>query len=73
MTSGARERHPLGWGVIGATSYVAQRAVLPAIAASAGGRVVALASERPDALAARFDARVHPSYEALLADPEVDA
>ena len=74
MSSGAAAtRRPLGWGAIGATSYVAQKAVLPAIAASPGGRLVALASERPDALVERFDARVHPSYAALLDDPEVEA
>jgi D-xylose 1-dehydrogenase (NADP+, D-xylono-1,5-lactone-forming) len=65
----------IGWGVIGATSQVAQRAVLPAIVASARARLVAVASERAaDGGCARFGAtRVHRTYAALLDDPEVDA
>ena len=65
----------MGWGVIGATSYVAQHAVLPAIAASPGARLVAVASERAAApVAERFGAaRGHDSYAALLDDPEVEA
>jgi xylose dehydrogenase (NAD/NADP) len=50
--------------------------VLPAIEASRNGRVVAIASrdiERARGLAAQTSARVSESYEALLADPEVDA
>jgi D-xylose 1-dehydrogenase (NADP+, D-xylono-1,5-lactone-forming) len=65
----------IGWGVIGATSQVAQRAVLPAIVASARARLVAVASERAaDGGCVRFGAtRVHRTYAALLDDPEVDA
>jgi predicted dehydrogenase len=61
--------------VVGATSYVAQRAVLPAIAASPGARLVAVASERAAApVADRFGAaRAYHSYGALLDDPEVEA
>jgi D-xylose 1-dehydrogenase (NADP+, D-xylono-1,5-lactone-forming) len=51
--------------------------VLPAIAASSNGRVVAIASREPERakhMADRFDgARAAASYDALLADPEVDA
>jgi len=51
--------------------------VLPAIAASSNGRVVAIASREPERakhMADGFDgARAAASYEALLADPEVDA
>ncbi len=65
---------PLGWGVIGATSWVAQRAVLPAIVASPAARLVAAASERVDDVGARFGAeRSHRSYAALLDDPAVEA
>jgi predicted dehydrogenase len=66
---------PLRWGVLGATSFVAQRAVLPAIVATSHARLVAVASlSAPDGGAARFSpARVHESYEALLEDPEVEA
>ena len=56
---------------------IAIGAVLPAIAASSNGRVVAIASrdpERASRAAGRYPgARVSGSYEALLADPEVDA
>jgi xylose dehydrogenase (NAD/NADP) len=51
--------------------------VLPAIAASSNGRVVAIASrdpERAKQMAEGFDgARAAASYDELLADPEVDA
>jgi xylose dehydrogenase (NAD/NADP) len=65
---------PIGWGVIGATSQVAQKAVLPAIVAAPGARLVAVASERAGDAGSRFGAlRAYRSYAALLADPEVDA
>ena len=66
---------PIGWGVIGATSQVAQKAVLPAIVASPGARLVAVASERAaDGDGARFGAaRAYRAYAALLDDPEVEA
>jgi xylose dehydrogenase (NAD/NADP) len=65
----------LGWGVIGATSLVAQRAVLPAIAASPGARLVAVASESAGAdCAERCGAtRGYRDYAALLDDREVEA
>jgi predicted dehydrogenase len=51
--------------------------VLPAIAASSNGRVVAIASRDPDRakeMADGFDgARAAGSYDELLADPEIDA
>ena len=66
---------PIGWGVIGATSQVAQKAVLPAIVASPGARLVAVASARAaDGGGARFGAaRAYRAYAALLDDPEVEA
>ena len=66
---------PIGWGVIGATSQVARKAVLPAIVASPGARLVAVASERAaDGDGARFGAaRAYRAYAALLDDPEVEA
>ena len=65
---------PLGWGVIGATSWVAQRAVLPAIAASPQARLVAAASEHVDDAGARFGAeRSYRTYAELLDDPDVEA
>lgn len=66
----------LRWGVLGVAN-IAVRAVIPAIQRSTNGRLVALASrsaEKARDAGARFGIpRVHPSYEALLADPEVDA
>ncbi|MFI4978426.1 MAG: Gfo/Idh/MocA family protein [Solirubrobacterales bacterium] len=66
----------VGWGSLGA-ARIAGGAVLPAIAASSNGRVVAIASrdpERAKQMADGFDgARAADSYDALLADPEVDA
>ena len=51
--------------------------MLPAITASSNGTAAALASREParaEAMAARHGvARVHPTYEALLEDREVDA
>ncbi|HWX95704.1 MAG TPA: Gfo/Idh/MocA family oxidoreductase, partial [Solirubrobacteraceae bacterium] len=66
----------VGWGSLGA-ARIAGGAVLPAIAASSNGRVVAIASREPERakrMADGFDgARAAASYDALLADPEVDA
>src|SRR5947209_7734194 len=78
MARGADARvaaYSIGWGVIGATSQVAQKAVLPAIVASPGARLVAVASERAaDGGGAHFGAtRRYASYAALLDDPEVAA
>jgi D-xylose 1-dehydrogenase (NADP+, D-xylono-1,5-lactone-forming) len=65
---------PLGWGVIAATSWVARKAVLPAIMASPGARLVAVASERATDGGARFGAeRFYRAYRALLDDPSVEA
>src|SRR5256712_1414717 len=78
MARGADARvaaYSIGWGVIGATSQVAQKAVLPAIVASPGARLVAVASERAaHSGGAHFGAtRRYASYAALLDDPEVAA
>src|SRR5438093_2213667 len=75
-TTGADMRAaPIGWGVIGATSQVAQKAVLPAIVASPGARLVAVASESAeDGGSGCFGPlRAHRAYEAVLDDPEVEA
>jgi D-xylose 1-dehydrogenase (NADP+, D-xylono-1,5-lactone-forming) len=66
----------LRWGVLGA-AWIAGRAVLPAIAASSNGRLVAIASRdvaRAEQMAAPYrGVRVGGSYDALLADPDVEA
>ena len=63
----------LRWGILGANSWIARDAVIPAIQKSRNGRAVALGSRSPGAVSAKVkDARVE-TYEALLADPDVDA
>ena len=67
----------VNFGVIGATSWVATDAVLPALVASRRARVVHVASRDARAasgVAARFGAeRSSGDYEAVLADPDVEA
>jgi len=63
------------WGVLGAAK-IAREWVCPGIHTSDHGVVAAVASLTPgkaEALAAPYGARTHPSYEALLDDPEIDA
>jgi predicted dehydrogenase len=65
----------IGWGILGA-ARIAREWVAPAIHASERGTVVAVASRDPargGALASTYGARLHGEYEALLADPAVDA
>ena len=72
----------LRWGVL-STANIGQKAVIPAILKSNNGRLVAIASrnvERGRAFAAPIEQaqggepiRVYGSYEALLADPQIDA
>lgn len=65
----------IGWGVLGA-ARIAEIAVLPAIAASRNGRLVALASrdlERAGRIVEPYQqVRVLASYDDLLEDPDVD-
>ena len=64
------------WGVLGAANIAVEK-VIPAMQRGAKTEVVAIASlrqERGRAAAAQLGIeRVHDSYEALLADPGVDA
>jgi len=64
------------WGILGAAKF-AREFMGPALTLAAGGRVTALATSDP-AKAEPFRVfapglRVHGSFEALLADPDVDA
>lgn len=64
------------WGILGAAGF-ARKTMAPAINAAQRSRLVALATRDP-ARAAPFAAiapglRVHDSYDALLADPGIDA
>lgn len=67
---------PVRWGVLGAADF-ARGQMARAIHAAEGADLVALATGSPQKaegfLAFQPRLRVHPSYEALLADPEVDA
>jgi xylose dehydrogenase (NAD/NADP) len=69
-------RDTLRWGILGA-AQIGRAYVIPALMGSANGRVTAIASrERSRAVAAAAEfgiPRAHASYDALLADPDVDA
>lgn len=63
------------WGVLSA-GKIAREWVAPALDRAARGELVAIASRTPgkaEELAAPYGARTHATYEALLADPGVDA
>lgn len=67
---------PIRWGVLGAANF-ARTTMAPAIHAAQHAVLAALATSSP-AKAAGFAAmapglRIHDSYEALLADPDIDA
>lgn len=66
----------LRWGIL-STADIGRRKVIPGIQAAERSKVVAIGSRDPararEAAAAAGIPRVHGSYEALLADPEVDA
>jgi predicted dehydrogenase len=64
------------WGILGAAK-IARTDVAPAMQLAAGSELAALATRDP-ARAAPFEAlrpglRIHASYEALLADPDIEA
>lgn len=67
---------PIRWGILGAANFALHH-MGPAIHAAKGAKLAALATSSPDK-AAGFqafapDLRVHDSYDALLADPDIDA
>lgn len=69
-------RAPIRWGILGASKF-ARQFMGPAIHAAEGAELAALATTSPDK-AAGFTGfatglRVHDSYQALLADPDIDA
>ncbi len=69
-------QEPVRWGVLGAADF-ARGQMARAIHAAEGADLVALATSSPAKaegfLAFQPRLRVHPTYEALLADSEVDA
>ena len=66
----------INWGILG-TAKIAVNKVIPALQKSSLGTVVAIASRdaaKARAVASQLGiARAHESYEALLADPKIDA
>ena len=67
---------PVRWGILGAANF-AREQMAPAIHAAKGADLVALATSSPEK-ALGFQAfcpslKIHPTYEALLADPSIDA
>ena len=66
----------LRWGILGASKF-AREQMAPAIHRAAGAELAALGTTSPDKaapfLAMQPRLRVHDSYEAVLADPSVDA
>ena len=67
---------PIRWGILGAANF-AQNHMAPAIHAAKGAELAAIATSSPDK-AAGFQAfapglHVFDSYDALLADPAIDA
>ncbi len=63
----------LRWGILGANSWIARDAIVPGIRKSRNGRVVAAGTRDPGAPVQGAEGMRVVSYEALLADPEVDA
>ncbi len=67
---------PVNWGVLGAARFARQQ-MAPAIHAAEGARLAGLATSDPAKAEpfARYcpDLNVYNSYEALLADPEIEA
>jgi predicted dehydrogenase/aryl-alcohol dehydrogenase-like predicted oxidoreductase len=70
----ASKNKPIRWGIIGAGGIA--KAFLLGLNGTDSGTLVAIGSRNPGKESLKTDfpgARIHPSYEALLADPEVDA
>ncbi|WP_394178079.1 Gfo/Idh/MocA family protein [Yoonia maritima] len=67
---------PIRWGVLGAANFALNH-MAPAIHAAKGAQFAALATSSPEKAepfkAFAPDLRVHDSYDALLADPDIDA
>src|SRR5579871_5561390 len=62
----------LRWGVLGGNSWIARDAIVPAIRKSRNGHVAALGSRNPAAVKGADGAKI-VSYDAVLADPDIDA
>jgi len=66
----------INWGVLG-NATIARKCVIPAIQKSRNGRIHALATRSPanarEVVAGNKIPHVYDNYEALLADPQIDA
>ncbi len=70
----AAETSPIRWGIIGAGGIA--KAFLMGLDGSNTGKLVAIGSRNPKKPSLKTDfpgARIHDGYDALLADPEVEA
>ena len=67
---------PVRWGIL-STAKIAREKLIPALRESAHNEIVAIASRTPESARAAADAfgipTAHGSYEALLADPNIEA
>lgn len=79
MMSSSRKKTtsaPLRWGVL-STAKIARKFVIPAMMPAQNTELLGIASRRPEAAEEAASAlnipRSYGSYEALLADPEIDA
>ncbi len=63
---------PVRWGFVGAGG-IARTALGPAVHAADGAVLQAAAARDPERAASLGPVTVHPTYDALLADPDVDA
>lgn len=70
---GDRRGDNIRFGVIGATSFVAQAAVIPAIEESSRAELVGLASQKGLPATSGHKAKTFESYDDLVQSPEIDA
>ncbi|GHO86176.1 Gfo/Idh/MocA family protein [Dictyobacter formicarum] len=69
-------KDPVRWGIL-STANIGVRAVAPAIRASSNGKLVAVGSRdsrhATEAYAFAPNVRIYDSYDAIIADPEIEA
>lgn len=75
MSATGRNRDPIRWGVLGATSTISRHSVLPAMVVSGGARLITLGTRSGSAsqLHAFGAERIVDSYDDVLKDPDVEA
>lgn len=75
MTIETETHRPLGFGVVGGTSYVARKAVMPAIRTSPFARLVGASSRTPESLQEdplTPDERAYASLDEMLRDDDIE-